>query len=157
MDKAKLIFWVDTALFSLLVLAILSIGPEIFSHGFMHVIPGLLIMAGAIIHIYLHWDWIKAVFRNYRKMGRAAQENAMLDLALLCAYLIAGGMGILARLMLFIFPVVHIPLGILHVILSALLLTLQTIHLARHFKWIKKNVRVRIIDRLSPVARKNHS
>jgi hypothetical protein len=112
----------------------------------------MLVMVGVIVHLYLHWDWIKAVFRNYRKMGRQAQGNAIIDLALLGAYLASGGMGLLARLMLFIFPLAHIHLGILHVILSVLLLTLQTIHLARHFKWIKKNVQTRIFGNLSRAA-----
>jgi O-antigen/teichoic acid export membrane protein len=145
MNKATLNFWVDTALFILLLLAILMIMPEIKTHSFIHVIPGLLILVGVVVHLYLHRKSIKAVFQNYRKMDRHAQENVLLNLALFGAYLVAGGVGGFARLMLFVYPHVHFHLGILHVVLTAPLLTLQAVHLARHFKWIRKNIRTRIL------------
>ncbi|MBP6015307.1 MAG: hypothetical protein KA586_01160 [Candidatus Promineofilum sp.] len=145
MNKATLLFWVDIALFILLLLAILMVWPEVLTHANVHVIPGLLLMGGVIVHLYLHRNWIKMVFRNYRKMTRSAQEKALVNLALMVAYLIAGVVGAVARLMLYNYPQVHIHLGILHGILIVPLFTLQTIHVWLHFKWIKKNVQTRIL------------
>ena len=143
MNKATINFWLDTALFLLLLLAILTIQPEIADHSFVHVFPGLLLMGAVAVHLYLHWEWITAVYRNYRKMGRHAQKNVLVNLALFGTYLVAGGVGVCARLMLFVSPHVHFHLGILHAVLVVPLLTLQMLHLALHFKWIRKNVQTR--------------
>ncbi len=144
MKKSTQIFWVDAGLAGLLPVTLLMVVPEIFSHAFVHVLPGLLLMAVAGLHLWLHRDWITVALRNFRKMSRQAQQNALLDLALFGAYFLCGGVGLSARLMLFISPIHHIFLGIIHVILTLLLLGLQTLHIARHFKWIKANVRARL-------------
>lgn len=142
--KATHNFWLDTALFILLLLVILTVWPEVLTHSFVHVIPGLVIMSGVALHLYLHRNLINSVRRNYRKMGRSAQKKAILNLALFGAYLAAGSVGCLARLILFVSPDIHLHLGILHAILIVPLLTLQMIHLALHFKWIKRNVQTRV-------------
>jgi hypothetical protein len=141
MKTSLSIFWVDTALFGLLVLVLLTVVPEIASHAFVHVLPGLLLMAAAVLHLWLHWDWIKIAFSRFGKMPKQAQANALLDLALFGAYIVCGGLGLSARLILFVSPLHHILFGILHALTAVLLLTLQTVHLARHLKWIKTSVR----------------
>jgi tellurite resistance protein TehA-like permease len=73
-------------------------------------------------------------------MPRQVQENALLGLALFGVYLACGGLGLFARLILFISPFSHIFFGIMHVLLGVLLITLQSIHLAHHFKWIKTHL-----------------
>lgn len=145
MNKATRIFWVDIALFVLLLLTVLMVWPEVITHANVHVIPGLLMMGGVIVHLYLHRNWITMVFRNYRKLSRSVREKTLLNLALLVGYLLAGVVGVVARLMLYNSSQVHIQLGIMHVILIMPLFTLQTIHLGLHFKWIKKNVQTRIL------------
>lgn len=149
MNKATTIFWVDTILLALLLLALLLVWPEIITHSFVHVIPSLLLLGGVIVHLYLHRAWIHTAYRNYHKMGRRAQKKAILNLALVSAYLVVGGIGAVARLMLFLSPAVHFHLGVLHVILVVPLIVLQTAHLALHFGWIKKNVRTRIFTQQS--------
>ncbi len=149
MNKATTIFRVDTILLALLLLALLLVWPEIITHSFVHVIPGLLLLGVVVVHLYLRRGWIQTVCRNYRKMGRRAQNKALLNLALLSAYLMASGVGAVARVMLFFSPPVHFHLGVLHVILVVPLIVLQTAHLALHFGWIKKNVRTRIFTRIS--------
>ena len=154
MNKATTIFRVDTILLALLLLALLLVWPEIITHSFVHVIPGLLLMGVVVVHLYLHRGWIQTVRQNYHKMGRRAQNKALLNLALLSPYLVAGGVGAAARLMLYLSPAVHFHLGVLHVILVVPLIVLQTAHLALHFGWIKKNVRTRILTRV-PVRQAN--
>jgi len=107
-----------------------------------------------VVHLYLHQGWIQTVRQNYHKMGRRAQRKALLNLALLSSYLVAGGVGMMARFMLFLSPPVHFHLGIFHVILVVPLFALQTAHLALHLGWIKKNVRTRILTRI-PVRQAN--
>jgi tellurite resistance protein TehA-like permease len=149
MKTSLSIFWVDAVLFALLVLALLMVLPEIASHTFVHVLPGLLLMTGAGLHLWLHWDWIKTAFSLFGKMPKPTRVNALLDLALFVAYLVCGGLGLSARLILFVSPLHHIFFGILHALTAVLLLSLQTIHLARHFKWIKTSVRRHALGALS--------
>lgn len=144
MNKASLIFWCDAALFGLLLIVVLMIVPEVASHAYVHVIPGLLVMLGAGAHLWLHRSWVAVAFKNFKKMAHPAQENAMIDLGLLGAYALCGGIGLFARLMYYISPHQHFHLGIVHVLLAGLLLAIQTVHLARHFRYIKKNIRARI-------------
>ena len=149
MNKATAIFRVDAILLALFLLALLLVWPEIITHSFVHVIPGLLLLGVVVVHLYLHRRWIETVYRNYHQMGRRARNKALLNLALLSAYLVAGSVGAAARLMLYLSPAVHFHLGVWHVILVVPLIVLQTAHLALHFGWIKKNVRARIFTRIS--------
>ena len=149
MNKATTIFRVDAILLALFLLALLLVWPEIITHSFVHVIPGLLLLGVVVVHLYLHRGCIQTVCRNYHQMGRRARNKALLNLALLSAYLVAGGVGAAARLMLYLSPTVHFHLGVLHVILVVPLLALQMVHLALHFGWIKKNVRTRIFTQQS--------
>lgn len=154
MNKATTIFRVDMLLLALLLLALLLAWPEIITHSLVHVIPGLLLLGVVVVHLYLHRGWIHTVYQNYHKMSRRAQKKALLNLALLSAYLVAGGVGVVARVILLLSPTVHFHLGVLHVILVVPLLALQMVHLALHFGWIKKNVRTRILTRI-PVRQAN--
>jgi 2-oxoglutarate ferredoxin oxidoreductase subunit delta len=135
MTKNTKLFWVDMALFVLLALTVLTVGPEIFTHTFVHVFLGILLSAGALLHLVLHWSWIKNAFQRFDRLPDPARGNARLDLALFCAYLLCGGMGLTARTMLIILPL-HVLLGFVHALLAILVIVLQVIHIARHWKWL---------------------
>jgi membrane protein YdbS with pleckstrin-like domain len=45
-------------------------------------------------------------------------------------------MGLTARTFWLIFPPLHWVLGFIHVLLALIVITLQVIHLARHWKWL---------------------
>lgn len=127
--------WIDLGLFSLLTLTVLAALIEVATHCFIHVVLGLLLTLGAWIHIALHWDWITNAFQRMGKLPAKVRQNFTLNLALFGAYSAAGTMGLVARGAIFTGPF-HLVLGCIHVLLALLVLTLQTIHLARHWKWI---------------------
>ena len=65
MKKNSLVIWVDACLFVLLMATILTVMPEVFTHSFLHVFFGILLSAGALLHIGLHWGWIKNAFQRF--------------------------------------------------------------------------------------------
>ncbi len=76
MAKTTTIFWVDIVLLALLAATILSVTTEIFTHAFIHVIFGVLLSGGALLHIMLHWNWIKNAFERYNRLPTQARTNA---------------------------------------------------------------------------------
>jgi hypothetical protein len=61
MNKNTTLFWVP---------------PEIFSHAFLHVFLGLGLSAGALLHIVLHWSWIKNAILRFDRLPGPARANA---------------------------------------------------------------------------------
>jgi len=145
MAKNKTIFWVDIALLALLAATILSITTEIFTHSSIHVIFGLVLSGSALLHIILHWNWIKNAFKRTNRLPDQARTNALLNLALFCGYLLCGSMGLIARALLIIHPL-HVLLGWFHALLAILVITLQVVHIARHWKWITATTRRMIMQ-----------
>lgn len=135
MKKATLYFWIDIGLLGFLVVTIMTATVEIFIPCFVHVIFGLLLSAGALIHVGLHWDWIKNAFRRFGSLPAAVRTNFMLNLGLFLAYSAAGAVGLIARSFIFWGPLRHV-VGFFHVLLVSAALILQTVHLARHWKWV---------------------
>jgi hypothetical protein len=135
MKKNTLMVWVDAGLFALLGMTILSALIEIFLPLFIHVILGLLLSAGAMTHVVLHWDWIKNVFKRFGHLSSQVQAGFLLNLGLFFAYSAAGGMGLIARLSRILGPLHHV-VGFFHVFLVVIVIILQIIHLARHWKWL---------------------
>jgi len=137
MKKNTMMVWVDVGLLALLGLTILSAMIEIFLPLFIHVILGLLLSAGALTHVALHWDWIKNVFKRFGHLSAQVQTCFLLNLSLFFAYSAAGTMGLIARLSRILGPLHHV-VGFFHVSLVVLVIFLQTIHLIRHWKWLTK-------------------
>lgn len=135
MNKNMRNFWIDIGLLALLAVTILAATIEVFIPCFVHVILGLLLSAGALTHVALHWEWIQNAFRRFGRLPSQARTNLLLNLALFLAYSAAGTMGLIARSFIFMGPLRHI-LGFFHVLLVIGVLFLQTIHLARHWKWM---------------------
>jgi len=151
MAKNKTLFWTDMALLALLAATILSITTEIFTHSFIHVIFGFLLSGSALLHIILHWSWIKNTFERINRLPDQARTNALLNLALFCGYIVCGSMGLIARALLIILPL-HVLLGWFHALLAILVITLQIVHIARHWKWITATSRRMLMQRKGIIA-----
>jgi len=135
-----MLFWTDIALFALLTATILCVTMDIFTHSFIHVIFGFLLSGSALLHLILHWSWIKNIFERLNHLPDQARTNALLNLALFCGYIVTLSMGLIARVMLIIFPI-HILMGWIHALLAVLLVTLQVVHITHHWKWITSTSR----------------
>jgi len=133
--KGTLNVWGDLGLFFLLGITILAALVEIFIPWFVHVFLGLMLSSAALIHVSLHWAWIKNGFKRFASLPDQVRTNFILNLALFTAYGAAALVGLTARSFIFMGPLRHF-IGFFHVLLVIGLLILQTIHLARHWKWI---------------------
>ena len=136
MSKKSLFFWIDIALFVVLIATIFTVSMDLFSHTNIHVFLGLILCAGALLHLGLHWKWIKSTTQRYDRLSATVRSNARINLGLFITYLLCGGIGLSAR----INPVPHhhhVFYGVIHVILAVLVLILQATHIQRHWKWIK--------------------
>jgi hypothetical protein len=140
MKKRKLIFWTDLVLFSMLMLSILTIFPGVIGHEYIHVLPGISILLIVLLHLWQHKDWIFNAFRRFGRLPAQVQANAFIDLFLVGTYVLCGTLGLTARMVSAFDLHVHIFFGLIHAVLAVALLFLQTLHLARHYKWIKGNI-----------------
>jgi hypothetical protein len=133
-------FWVDTGLFMVLMATIVTVSADLFVHTFIHVALGISLCVVALLHLSLHWNWIKNTGQRYYRLPKPARSNAWLNIGLFSAYILCGSVGLSARAMLFSFHL-HVFLGVIHVCMAGLVIVLQVIHISRHWKWITAKAR----------------
>jgi hypothetical protein len=107
----------------------------------IHEWGSLLFIIPLVIHILLHWDWIKTLPQNFaRRLNTKSRFNAIWDFIFYLAMLMVTISGFLISVVMF--PQLNIPLEItpfwseIHHDLSNLLLPMLGIHLALHWDWI---------------------
>jgi len=140
MNTSKQNFLFDLGLFGLLLITILAATVEIVLHCFVHVLLAFALGFAVMIHIALHWSWIKNAFQRFGHLPKQARDNFLLNITLFSAYTACGIMGMIARLGI-IFGPLHFVLGFFHVMIAISALILQTLHLTRHWKWVKVTAR----------------
>lgn len=145
MAKTKMNFGVDIALLVLLAATILSFTQEIFTHSSIHVILGLVLSGSALLHITLHWNWIMIAFERFNRLPDQPRTNALLNLGLFCSYILCGSIGLTSRVLMIVHPL-HVLLGWFHALLAILAITLQVVHIARHWKWLTATTRRLILQ-----------
>ena len=84
-NKIKLNFWLDAViLIAFLVTAVTGVllwlgagrGALLASHAW----SGVILLAGIILHLALHWDWVKCVVgRFFKRLPRPARVNLAVD------------------------------------------------------------------------------
>jgi hypothetical protein len=140
MKRNTLNFWVDASLFILLSLSVLTVLPEVMTHSMIHAVPGLLLIGGVGVHLWLHRKWITTTLRRFASLSGRARRTAGLNALLLGVYLACATMGLAARRHLDTFPL-HFAFGVRHLFLALLLLVLQATHIIRHWSWITATYR----------------
>lgn len=135
MTTNKTLFWVDITLFVVLIATLISVSADIFTHSNIHVFLGLSLCVFAILHLSLHWNWIKNILHRYDSLPKPARSNVWFSIGLFCGYILSGSIGLLARVLPFSLHQ-HVFLGYIHACISALVLFLQVVHIIRHWKWI---------------------
>ena len=108
---------------------------DLITHSNIHVYLGLSLCAVALLHLGLHWKWIKNAWQRYDRLPGTIRSNARLNLGLLVAYFLCVVVGLSARAMPF--PSKHhVFLGVIHICLAISVIVLQVKHIRRHWKWI---------------------
>jgi len=125
-------FWLDIALFLLLVLDIAAINVTRLEtageqHGFglhAHIIISILLTLGCLIHIVMHWQWFRAVLTGKAEGKIKLMMTSLVTIMMLLAGL--SGHGALTS----------IAASNLHSFTGSMALIGLSIHGIKHIRWV---------------------
>jgi hypothetical protein len=157
MNKKKINFWLDVTLFVLFVTTtftgLITYGVSVEggqgpnrdmwvtlgdSISTVHTANALALILGSVIHIGLHWGWIKnAAKRFFRKEGKQIRGSAILNSLLFGSFLLSVITGLAGT------NSVHIPS-------SLTMAVILLIHLLGHMKWIAASIKYHVLSVESP-------
>jgi hypothetical protein len=154
MNKTKHNFWLDVTIFMVFLITattgfllwrVIPHEIEIAFLGFprsvwvtFHICSGIVGLAGVVMHVTWHWDWLKALRgRPLSGMSKKLRANRIVDRIMWITFIAANVSGALAWAKHFgdDIYVVTVP-DRLHVVVGVAFTFLATVHLALHWKWI---------------------
>jgi hypothetical protein len=170
-SKTRLNFWIDTSLFTLFIVALLMglglwlifpagrSGSAVSFLGLtrhmmkeFHAWTGLTILAGAVIHVALHWRWVTCMAGRFWDMtSTQARLNFGLDSLLLATFSLTSLSGLVIWLVLWgggyrggrnptqyaaLFGFTRPDWIDFHGWASLAILLIVSIHLTLHWRWI---------------------
>jgi hypothetical protein len=147
MNRNKINFGLDMALVALFTLATISLFGEggrnelastaSLSANLLHCLSGMLMVVCSVVHLLLHWDWIKAVIlRRPGNLAKRVRANRIIDVCLLGLLVVVGLSGTLS----WAFPSLR-EWAALHRLSGTLMLVVVGVHLAYHWKWMVMNTK----------------
>ena len=159
MNKTKHNFWLDVTILvaflisattGLLLWLVIPRQVGVVCLGFprsvweaFHLCSGMVSLAGVVMHIIWHWNWLKALRRRpLGEMSEKLRANRIIDRIMWITFIAANVSGALAWAMHFgggVY-VVTVP-DRLHAAVGIALTILVTVHLALHWKWIASTTR----------------
>jgi hypothetical protein len=116
-----------------------------------HICFGVAGLASIVLHIILHWDWLKALRgRRLSGMPKKLRVNRIVDRSIWITYIATNAFGATAWAL-------HLGDGIyvvsipdrLHIVFGVMWTILAATHLALHWKWITSTTQRNIIPSLS--------
>ena len=143
MNKALRNFWLDVSLLVLLGVNLATFGgarsgssvADLNLAGHLHIITGILLMLGCLVHIGLHWRWFQAVLTGKAKGRIKLFMNSMVVVFLLLAGLSGHAAASSLRASRF------------HSLTGSLALLGLFIHSVKHSRWMANVVKRLIANR----------
>ena len=154
MKKTKRNFWLDVTIFiALLVttmtgfllwraiphqLATVFLGFSRSAWVSVHIFFGVAGLAGIVLHIFWHWDWLKALrSRRLKEMPKKLRSNRVVDRFMWLTFIATNGFGVIAWILhngdqVYL---VRMP-DRLHVVFGVAWTILAIAHLVLHWRWI---------------------
>ncbi len=135
MSKNRQLLSLDILMFVQYLLVIVTGLVEHHPGPTVHSVAATFLIVYSIVHLALHQKWIANAIARYDRLPKEVRANARTDFLLLIGYAACGASGWIAMLA---------PFGLCappHWLASGLVIILQTIHLARHWKWVWATVR----------------
>ena len=115
-----------------------------------HMCFGVAGLAGIVLHIVWHWDWLKALRgRRLRGMPEKLRAIRIVDRIMWITYIVANVFGAISWALHFgdVTSVVMVP-DRLHVVFGIAWTILTITHLALHWKWITSTTQRYIVPGL---------
>jgi hypothetical protein len=105
----------------------------------VHIYSGIVGLASIVMHIVLHWDWLKALRgRPLREMPEKLRANRVVDRIMWIAFIAANVFGVMAWVLHFGDDVYAVSFpDRLHVVFGVAWTIFAIVHLVLHWKWIK--------------------
>lgn len=154
-NKTKHNFWLDANIFAALLMTTITgfilwlVIPhklDVIYLGFSrsvwtatHICSGIAGLASIVMHIILHWDWLKALRgRRLSGMPEKLRANRVVDRIMWITYIATNVFGALAWALHFgdDIYIVRVP-DRLHVAFGVMWTIFAIVHLVLHWKWIK--------------------
>jgi hypothetical protein len=154
MNKTEHNFWLDVTIFVALLITTITgfllwlVIPhklDIVFLGFSrsvwvaaHICFGVVGLAGIVIHIVMHWGWLKALRgRPLNGMPEKVRANRVVDRIMWITFIATNVFGAIAWALHFgdDIYIVRVP-DRLHVVFGVACTILMIVHLALHWKWI---------------------
>jgi hypothetical protein len=146
-NKNKINFGLDIALVALFTLTTISL----FGEGgrnelastaaqpvnLLHCLSGMLMVVCSVVHLLLHWDWIRAVIlRRSTNLPNRVRTNRTIDVCLLGFLVVVGLSGLVS----WAFPSLR-EWAALHRLSGTLMLVVIGVHGVYHWKWMVVNAK----------------
>ena len=159
MKQTKRNFWLDVTIFIALLITTITgfvlwlVIPHKLDIVFLefsrrvwvaaHIYSGVVGLAGIVIHIVRHWDWLKALRgRRLTELPKKLRSNRFVDRIMWIAYIATNLFGAIAWALHFgdDIYIVRVP-DRLHVVFGVAWTILTIVHLVLHWKWIASTSR----------------
>lgn len=153
-NKTKHNFWLDVIIFVSLLLTTITgfllwlVIPHQLNIAFLgfarsvwiavHICFGMAGLASIVLHIILHWDWLKALRgRRLSGMPKKLRANRVVDRIMWITYIATNVFGATTWVLPFDDGIyfVRVP-DRLHVVFGIAWTTFAIVHLVLHWKWI---------------------
>jgi hypothetical protein len=155
MNRTERNFWLDVTIFVALLITtitglhlwlVIPYRLDLVILGFsrrawiaIHIFSGVVGLAGIIMHIIWHWDWLTALReRPLSGMPEKLRANRVVDRIIWVTFIATNVFGVLAWAFHLGDDNIYLASapGRLHGVLGVVWTILVTVHLALHWKWI---------------------